>query len=146
MSYQFDFSFLAERWPDFVAGAWLTVQLTVVPPTLATQFQERGQVHAIGICGDESSNIDSLDNPDIPEGSEGQVPFEELIGEFMGGQQVFGFVVRERAARLRAIRSAGSPRARVRSRRCRRRDPGPFRTLLPRHRRAGLGRARSCLH
>ena len=30
MSYQFDFSFLAERWPDFVAGAWLTVQLTVV--------------------------------------------------------------------------------------------------------------------
>ena len=30
MSYTFDFSFLAERWPDFVAGAWLTVQLTVV--------------------------------------------------------------------------------------------------------------------
>jgi polar amino acid transport system permease protein len=30
MSYQLDFSFLAERWPDFVAGAWLTVQLTVV--------------------------------------------------------------------------------------------------------------------
>ncbi|MBV8393180.1 MAG: amino acid ABC transporter permease [Alphaproteobacteria bacterium] len=29
MSYQFDFSFLAERWPDFVAGAWLTIQLTV---------------------------------------------------------------------------------------------------------------------
>lgn len=30
MHYQLDFSFLAERWPDFVAGAWLTVQLTVV--------------------------------------------------------------------------------------------------------------------
>ncbi|WIM09838.1 amino acid ABC transporter permease [Enhydrobacter sp.] len=30
MSYQLDFSFLTERWPDFVAGAWLTVQLTVV--------------------------------------------------------------------------------------------------------------------
>ena len=30
MSYQFDFSFLAERWPDFVGGAWLTIQLTVV--------------------------------------------------------------------------------------------------------------------
>ena len=30
MSYTFDFSFLAERWPDFVAGAWLTIQLTVV--------------------------------------------------------------------------------------------------------------------
>ena len=30
MSYKFDFSFLAERWPDFVAGAWLTIQLTVV--------------------------------------------------------------------------------------------------------------------
>src|SRR5471032_1790782 len=30
MSYQFDFSFLAERWPDFVAGAWLTIQLTVL--------------------------------------------------------------------------------------------------------------------
>jgi polar amino acid transport system permease protein len=30
MSYQFDFSFLAERWPDFVAGAWLTIQLTLV--------------------------------------------------------------------------------------------------------------------
>ena len=29
MSYQFDFSFLAERWPTFVAGAWLTIQLTV---------------------------------------------------------------------------------------------------------------------
>ncbi len=34
MNYQFDFSFLAERWPDFVAGAWLTVQLTVVSITL----------------------------------------------------------------------------------------------------------------
>ena len=30
MSYQFDFSFLAERWPDFVAGAWLTIRLTVL--------------------------------------------------------------------------------------------------------------------
>lgn len=30
MNYQFDFSFLAERWPDFIAGAWLTVQLTVL--------------------------------------------------------------------------------------------------------------------
>jgi polar amino acid transport system permease protein len=30
VSYQFDFSFLAERWPDFVAGAWLTIQLTVL--------------------------------------------------------------------------------------------------------------------
>jgi polar amino acid transport system permease protein len=30
MSYKFDFEFLAERWPDFVAGAWLTVQLTVL--------------------------------------------------------------------------------------------------------------------
>ena len=30
MNYKFDFSFLAERWPDFVAGAWLTVQLTVL--------------------------------------------------------------------------------------------------------------------
>jgi polar amino acid transport system permease protein len=30
VNYQFDFSFLAERWPDFVAGAWLTIQLTVV--------------------------------------------------------------------------------------------------------------------
>jgi len=30
MSYQFDFSFLIERWPAFAAGAWLTIQLTVV--------------------------------------------------------------------------------------------------------------------
>jgi polar amino acid transport system permease protein len=30
MSYKFDFAFLAERWPDFVAGAWLTVQLTAL--------------------------------------------------------------------------------------------------------------------
>jgi polar amino acid transport system permease protein len=30
MSYKFDFEFLADRWPDFVAGAWLTIQLTVV--------------------------------------------------------------------------------------------------------------------
>src|SRR5215510_12599672 len=34
MSYKFDFAFLAERWPDFVAGAWLTIQLTVVSITL----------------------------------------------------------------------------------------------------------------
>ena len=30
MSYKFDFSFMADRWPDFVAGAWLTIQLTVL--------------------------------------------------------------------------------------------------------------------
>jgi len=30
MSYKFDFEFLADRWPDFVAGAWLTIQLTVL--------------------------------------------------------------------------------------------------------------------
>ena len=30
MSYKFDFAFMADRWPDFVAGAWLTVQLTVL--------------------------------------------------------------------------------------------------------------------
>ena len=30
MSYKFDFEFLAARWPDFVAGAWLTIQLTVL--------------------------------------------------------------------------------------------------------------------
>jgi len=30
MSYQLDFWFLAERWPVFATGAWLTIQLTVV--------------------------------------------------------------------------------------------------------------------
>jgi polar amino acid transport system permease protein len=30
MKYSFDFSFLAERWPAFLEGAWLTIQLTVV--------------------------------------------------------------------------------------------------------------------
>src|SRR5260370_41991381 len=30
MSYRFDFAFLADRWPDFVAGAWLTIQLTIL--------------------------------------------------------------------------------------------------------------------
>jgi polar amino acid transport system permease protein len=30
MTYKFDFSFLAERWPAFLEGAWLTIQLTVV--------------------------------------------------------------------------------------------------------------------
>ena len=34
MGYAFDFSFLAERWPDFVAGAWLTIRLTVVSISL----------------------------------------------------------------------------------------------------------------
>ncbi|BBK29504.1 amino acid ABC transporter membrane protein 1 (PAAT family) [Stella humosa] len=34
MSYEFDFAFLADRWPDFLAGAWLTIQLTVVAITL----------------------------------------------------------------------------------------------------------------
>ena len=42
MSYKFDFAFLADKWPDFVAGAWLTIQLTILSiafgfllPTLA---------------------------------------------------------------------------------------------------------------
>jgi polar amino acid transport system permease protein len=30
MKYNFDFSFLAERWPAFLEGAWLTIQLTAV--------------------------------------------------------------------------------------------------------------------
>jgi polar amino acid transport system permease protein len=30
MSYKFDFAFMADRWTDFVAGAWLTIQLTVL--------------------------------------------------------------------------------------------------------------------
>jgi polar amino acid transport system permease protein len=30
MSYKFDFAFLADKWPAFVSGAWLTVQLTVL--------------------------------------------------------------------------------------------------------------------
>ena len=30
MSYKFDFAFMAERWPDFLAGAWLTIQLTLM--------------------------------------------------------------------------------------------------------------------
>jgi polar amino acid transport system permease protein len=30
MTYKFDFSFLAEHWPAFLEGAWLTIQLTVV--------------------------------------------------------------------------------------------------------------------
>lgn len=30
MSYKFDFAFIADRWPDFVSGAWLTIQLTVL--------------------------------------------------------------------------------------------------------------------
>ncbi|HEV3190342.1 MAG TPA: amino acid ABC transporter permease [Polyangiaceae bacterium] len=34
MSYAFDFSFLADRWPDFVAGAWLTIKLTVASISL----------------------------------------------------------------------------------------------------------------
>jgi hypothetical protein len=28
--------------------------------------------------------IDSLDNPEIPVGSQGEVPFEEIIGEYQG--------------------------------------------------------------
>jgi hypothetical protein len=28
--------------------------------------------------------IDSLDNPEIPVGSQGKVPFEEIIGEYQG--------------------------------------------------------------
>src|SRR5260370_36769041 len=30
MSYKLDFAFLADGWPDFVAGAWLTIQLTIL--------------------------------------------------------------------------------------------------------------------
>ena len=41
MTYQFDFSFLAERWPDFVAGAWLTIQLTVVSIALRPRWSAR---------------------------------------------------------------------------------------------------------
>ena len=29
MTYQFDFSFLAQTWPAFLGGAWLTIKLTV---------------------------------------------------------------------------------------------------------------------
>jgi len=28
--------------------------------------------------------VDSMDNPEIPVGTVGEVPFEELIGEYMG--------------------------------------------------------------
>ena len=28
--------------------------------------------------------VDSLDNPEIPVGAERQIPFEEIIGEYMG--------------------------------------------------------------
>jgi len=34
VSYAFDFSFVADRWPDFVAGAWLTIKLTVASISL----------------------------------------------------------------------------------------------------------------
>jgi polar amino acid transport system permease protein len=34
VSYTFDFSFLADRWPEFVAGAWLTIKLTVASISL----------------------------------------------------------------------------------------------------------------
>src|SRR6266481_319582 len=34
MSYVLDFSFMADKWPAFVAGAWLTIQLTVVSISL----------------------------------------------------------------------------------------------------------------
>jgi polar amino acid transport system permease protein len=34
MLYKFDFSFLLERWPDFLHGAWLTIQLTVLSISL----------------------------------------------------------------------------------------------------------------
>jgi polar amino acid transport system permease protein len=30
MLYQFDFSFVLEKWPAFLTGAWLTIQLTVL--------------------------------------------------------------------------------------------------------------------
>jgi polar amino acid transport system permease protein len=30
MSYRFDFAFMADKWPAFVAGAWLTIQLTLL--------------------------------------------------------------------------------------------------------------------
>src|SRR4249920_1565486 len=32
--YKFDFSLLLERWPDFLNGAWLTIQLTVLSISL----------------------------------------------------------------------------------------------------------------
>jgi tripartite-type tricarboxylate transporter receptor subunit TctC len=43
---------LAPALQDTLANA---VQLTVVPPTLATQLQDRGSVHALGVCGNERS-------------------------------------------------------------------------------------------
>ncbi len=45
MSYKFDFAFMAERWPDFVAGAWLTIQLTVLAIALGFAL---GTVCALG--------------------------------------------------------------------------------------------------
>src|SRR5712671_5684151 len=40
MSYKFDFAFLADKWPDFVAGAWLTIQLTIL--SIAFGFSSLG--------------------------------------------------------------------------------------------------------
>jgi polar amino acid transport system permease protein len=45
MSYKIDFEFLVDRWPDFAAGAWLTIQLTVV--SIALGFMV-GTVCALG--------------------------------------------------------------------------------------------------
>lgn len=43
---------LAPAMQDTLAN---TVQLTVVPPALASQLQDKGSVYALGVCGDERS-------------------------------------------------------------------------------------------
>ena len=45
MSYEFDFSFLSEYWPELLRGLWLTVRLSVI--TIVLGFVV-GTVLAIG--------------------------------------------------------------------------------------------------
>jgi len=64
------------------------VEIADLKPGMHCTLSDGSLVEVKGIMTDaihvQVKYIDSLDNPEIPAGSEGLVPYEELIAEFQG--------------------------------------------------------------
>lgn len=64
------------------------MEITDLKPGMNCTLSDGSLVEVKGVLPDnihvQVKYIDSLDNPEIPAGSEGQVPYEELIAEYQG--------------------------------------------------------------
>jgi hypothetical protein len=64
------------------------LEIADIKPGMNCTLSDGSLVEVKGVLPDrihvQVKYIDSLDNPEIPEGSEGQVPYEELIAEYRG--------------------------------------------------------------